>query len=251
MNRRVDEVRKRIAGRKNSQFNMIDKDLPAQRTIVQDTINNVEYPIFEEEKERSQVSFGIGKFFLKTMASVLLAVGVAVMFQSNTTMSQQVQSLVKRTMEREFQFAQVSKWYEERFGAPLTFLNKEDKSTDNQSEYAIPASGKVLENFQTNGQGILVETAADAEVEAIDEGRVVFVGDKDQLGKSVVIQHADGSESWYGKLKDISISIYQTVKKGETIAKVSNEESGDAGTYYLAIKKDDTFIDPSQVISFE
>ncbi len=250
MNRKVDEVRKRIAGRKQNALKMVNEELPVQKSTVEDTIDKLGYSIFEYEKKNS-VSLGMGTFFLKIVFSILLVVGVISMFQSSTTLSKQVQSIVKHTMEREFQFAQVSKWYEERFGTPLTFLNNKIPSIKNQDEYAIPASGKVLENFQTNGQGILIETAVNAKVEAIDEGKVIYVGDKEQIGESVVIQHADGSESWYGALTDISVNIYDSVEKGEVIAKVSSEESEDTGTYYLAIKKDDGFIDPNQVISFE
>lgn len=247
MSRNIDEVRKRIAKRKQEQL----RNNVVPKSHVADTVPQGEPSIFEMGETKEQIQLGKGGFFVKILLSVLLVAFVAMMFRSNTKMSEQVQSVVSQVMEKDFQFAQVSKWYEDRFGAPLTFLTKGEDNTDSLSDYAVPASGKVLESFQTNGQGILIETAVDANVEAIDEGVVVFVGEKSGIGNAVVIQHVDGSESWYGDLNDVSVNVYDSVEKGETIAKVSGENSDGVGTYYFAIKMDDAFIDPSKVIPFE
>ncbi len=68
-----------------------------------------------------------------------------------------------KAMDNDFKFAVVSKWYEDKFGKPLALLpftekQKTETKTVVQKEFSVPASGKILENFEKNGQGIMIET---------------------------------------------------------------------------------------------
>ena len=155
-------------------------------------------------------------------------------------------------MEQEFQFAAVSKWYEKQFGEPLALLPTEKtEKKQNTPSYAIPAVGRVLEKFNENGQGIMVETESNTPVEAMNEGIVIFTGTKDKLGKTVIIQHADGSESWYGNLGTITVKLYDFVEMGKEVGTAMKEGNDAKGVFYFAIKQGDHFIDPIQVIPFE
>lgn len=82
------------------------------------------------------------------------------------------------------------------------------------------------------------------------EGVVLFVGNKDSLGKTVIIQHADGSESWYGKLEETRVSASDRVESKQVIGIVSPTNDGKYGSYYFAIKMGEHFIDPKKVMSF-
>jgi stage IV sporulation protein FA len=98
---------------------------------------------------------------------------------------------------------------------------------------------------------VTVQTGVDSVVEAMSEGIVRYVGKRDDIGNTIIIQHADGTETWYGQLKKINVSMYDFVNKGKEVGIVENSKKGDAGTFYFAIKKGDKFVDPSQVIQFE
>ena len=78
-------------------------------------------------------------------------------------------------------------------------------------------------------------------------------GVKEGLGKTVVVQHADKTETWYGNLDEIDVKLYEYVEKRQVVGTVSGSTGEDKskGKYYFAIKKDDKFIDPIQVIRFE
>lgn len=68
-----------------------------------------------------------------------------------------------------------------------------------------------------NGQGVFVQTATNATVESVNEGLVVFAGKKEELGNTVQIQHADGTESWYANLNDMSVKLYDYVSKKQKL----------------------------------
>lgn len=263
MSQRADEIRKRIAKRKKERL-QYSKDTPRRDR------DQSYYYVRDEEKHGVARfdSYEMGGetgahplfpkewFMFKVLASACLLLIVAIMYKDGTARFENVREFVTKTMENEFQFAAVSTWYEEQFGKPLallpTSLENEKSSQASSEEYAVPANGRILENFETNGQGVMIETGTNSTVEAINEGSVISIGQKEDIeGITVVVQHSDGSQSWYGKLDDIEVQLYDFIEKGAKIGKVTENENGINGTYYFAIKKGDSFIDPIQVINFE
>jgi stage IV sporulation protein FA len=196
-------------------------------------------------------------FLFKLLASACLFLVIAILFRNHTATLDSTRNVVKKTMETEFQFATVSNWYENKFGKPLALFPFTDKKTNqnlvSNPQYAVPASGRILENFQKNGQGIMIERGKGTKVEAMNAGIVRFAGEKDGLGKTVIIQHSDQTESWYGNLESINVNLYEYVDKGKKVGTVSGSAGKDKskGEFYFAIKKGDHFIDPIQVIRFE
>ena len=165
---------------------------------------------------------------------------------------QQLKPMISQTFEQDFQFAAANRWFEKTVGNPLAFLtDKKEGQKDVQAnqELAVPASGKVQESFTQNGAGVKVETSAEA-IDSMKEGYVVEVKKKSDTGLTVVVQHADNSYSWYGQLKEADVALYDFVDKGEKIGQIALDKQG-KGTYYFAIKQNEQFIDPIQVMTFE
>lgn len=256
MNRRAEEIKKRIAKRKRERMNW-----PKEGTVRKES----QPIIFDEETYGSNTTayydhnqsksfhplFRSDIFMMKLLIASCLVLITAIVFKNEQPPFQEARSFVKNTLEKEFEFAAVSKWYKEQFGDPVAFISKAktESKLKEEKQFAVPASGKVLESFQDNGQGVTIETA-NKTVEAMNEGIVIEAGKMDETGLTVIVQHADGTESWYGNLESIDVALYDFVEMGAPIGKVKHDEH-EQGTYYFAIKKGDQFIDPNQVISFE
>lgn len=262
MRSRVDDIRKRI-----------EKQKKERARLARNIENRV---LWAEDEERYgfnkmdsfEGDFGEGGhplfkkewFFFKVLASICLVLIVAIMFRNESTKLAPIRAFVQETMNQDFQFAAVSDWYETTFGEPLAFLPfTKEKDTDqaektpsiNQTEYALPASGTILEKFESDGQKITIQTGSGASVESMNEGLVRFVGKKEGFGKTVIVQHADKSESWYGNLDDINVNLYEYIEKGTKVGTASNSEDNTKGSFYFGIKQGENFIDPIQVIQFD
>jgi stage IV sporulation protein FA len=260
MGSRADDIRKRIEKRKRERDRVENRSRPMNRSNLPETEElygfdklptydagpgDGNHPLFKKEV-----------FMMKILASACLVLVVAILFRSDTERAEPIKNFVTNTMETDFQFAAVSDWYQDQFGKPLALLptkEQEAKVPDSSSNthYALPASGKILEDFGDNGQRITIETGKDAPVEAMSEGLVRFVGEKEGFGKTVIIQHADKSESWYGNLADFDVNVYEYISSGVSVGKASSAGSEEKGSFYFAIKKGDDFIDPIGVIKFE
>jgi stage IV sporulation protein FA len=214
--------------------------------------------IYNEPQEKPHPLFNRHALLMQVMFAIILFLIAGIIFKNNGEQTARAQAFIKQVYEEEFHFAAAKEWYEKQFGKPLVLLPKDppqkiDGSKETSEVYAIPANGKVYETFSSNGKGIWIETGRTETVETAKDGYIVFAGRKDNLGYTVIIQHTDEQESWYGDLKEIdpSIKLYNYVESGTKLGMVSENEDGKSGKFYFAIKKDKAFIDPSKVIPFD
>ncbi|WLR50005.1 M23 family metallopeptidase [Bacillus tianshenii] len=262
MRNRVNEARKRIERRKKqrklqqpvrtprSGASFIPSD---EERFGAPPDGNLFEPSFQQDGKKK--TFSPEKLVMQVMLASCLFLTTGILFKTQHPQLDSARAFVEKTFEQEFQFAAVSKWYNETFGTPVSLLPVQEKPQEAQNvdeplDYALPVTGKVLETFEKNGQGVMLATGQGIEVEVIDKGVVIYAGVKDELGKTVVVQHPDGTETWYGHLENIDVALYEWVEKKGTLGKVSNAENH-SGSFYFAMKRDGEFIDPSQVIKFE
>lgn len=73
------------------------------------------------------------------------------------------------------------------------------------------------------------------DVNSISSGIVVYVGEKDNLGNTIIIQGVDGIDIWYSNLSEVKYGLYDYVSSGDILG-ISNE-------YYLvSLYKDGNMI---------
>lgn len=248
MSRRADEIRRRIrkrrkyAGMYDNRKSMADYD--------------VDHSIFESDPQDSiHPLWNRNLFLFKMLCAALLFLTVAIIYQSPSPSLDQTRTVIQNTMEKPFQFALVGDWYEETFGKPLALippiLDEATENVDSQTTYALPVTGKVVEEFSVDGRGIMLEAHAGEQVKATSGGVVIFAGKMADLEDTVIVQHGDQSETWYGKLDIISVKPHERVEAGTVLGTVSGEDDVSSGLFYFAIKQYNEFIDPIQVMKFE
>jgi stage IV sporulation protein FA len=49
----------------------------------------------------------------------------------------------------------------------------------------------------------------------------------------------------------MDVTLYEYIKKGDSIGKATEYEDGTNGSFYFAIKEGEDFVDPNQVIEFD
>jgi stage IV sporulation protein FA len=256
LSKRVDDIRKRIAKRREQEDkwghpNQMMTKFPLNEA--QTTEDGYTYSYDDLVEQQGKKIMNHSTFLFRSLLSAVIVLGLAIILKSNSPIASEVRTGLSKVYNSEFQFASIQKWYEDRFGSPIAFLPQlnNKKETVDSVDYGVPATGKVLQSFKTDGQGILIQTELNQKVEAIDGGNVIFVGEKDDLGQTVIVQHADGSESWYGKLSSTNVKYMERVDSKKVLGTVTPDEDGSFGTYYFAIKMGEKFIDPKKVISFE
>lgn len=264
MSHRADEIRKRLEKRRKQVSGSkrfptqtgSEKQKPPSWVMMSDQERYGTLPVYEDGNSNFSGRHPLVKtdsIILKCLLSACLVLVSAIAYKTNIGPVSQIKPVVAQTFETEFQFASASHWFETKFGSPLAFLAPEKKNKEQQVEVGqdlvAPASGKVQQDFQDNGEGIKVETSSDT-IDCIKEGYVVEVSKDGETGLTVKVQHADNTYSIYGELKDVDVALYDFVDKGKKLGSIKLDDHN-KGLYYFAMKDGDKFIDPIQVISFE
>lgn len=72
-------------------------------------------------------------------------------------------------------------------------------------------------------------------VPALREGMVVFIGNKDNYGNTVIIEDLNGTYIWYGNISTTSLKLYDYIEAGSYIGEVNKN-------LYMVFSKDNKYL---------
>ena len=67
---------------------------------------------------------------------------------------------------------------------------------------------------------------------ALESGIVVYIGDKDNYGHTIIIQQVNGIDLWYVGVNNSNLKLYDYIEKGSLIGEALSND------IYLVYKKD-------------
>ena len=176
----------------------------------------------KNKKTKEKKSYNKITKFLITIVITLLAL---ILLKSNNNFKT---FFYKNIYDKNFSFSKVNKVYKDIFGTPIPFsnlLNKNKTSLVFNEKLEYSDKSKYLDGVKlTVSNNYLVPTQVN--------GMVVFIGEKENYGKTVIISGTDGFDIWYSNMKTTSVKLYDYVEKGSLIGETNDT------TLYLVYKKD-------------
>lgn len=135
--------------------------------------------------------------------------------------------LYKEVYEKNISFSTINSLYKKYAGSALPFDNLFKEETK-------PVFDETLEYSEANKymDGVKLTVASNYLVPTLDSGLVIFIGEKENYGDTVIIQQANGIDVWYSGINNMSVNLYDYVDKGSFIGEVENNN------FYLVFKKD-------------
>ena len=116
-----------------------------------------------------------------------------------------------------------------------------------------PVNGKVVSSYGTSGgqknDGIDIAAAKGTPVKAAEGGKVVYAGGEvARMGNLLLIEHSGGYITAYGNNEELLVKKGDTVKKGQTIAKVGNSGGTAEPQLHFEVRRSGKTIDPKTVL---
>ena len=71
--------------------------------------------------------------------------------------------------------------------------------------------------------GVKLNVGKNYTINSLCGGMVVYIGDKENLGHTVIIQGIDGIDYWYSNITNLSIKLYDYIEKDTTIGESIDE----------------------------
>lgn len=178
------------------------------------------------KKDKKNINIGLSKFLI----TIILTLGCLIILKKDT----KLQTLFyKNVYDTNFSFATINKIYKDKFGSPIPFsdiIEKNETSAVFNENLAYKEKSKYKD-------GVKLTVSKNYLTPAMESGMVVFIGEKEGYGNTVIIQQVNGIDLWYSNLKTVSVKLYDYVEKGSLIGEVNND------SLYLIYKKDGKVLD--------
>ena len=116
---------------------------------------------------------------------------------------------------------------------PFQNIFKDKKVFNEKLEYT---------NLSTYNKGVKLLLKNNNIVPIIKSGIVIFVGDKENMGKTVIINGSDGIDIWYGNLSNINVKLYDYVEENQLLGEAKDNQ------LYMLFQRDGVEVDYKEVL---
>lgn len=169
-------------------------------------------------------------FLNRLLITCLLTVLCLILFKKNSSFKE---SFYNKFFSDNFDFAYVNNLYIKYFRSKLPFNNVFSEPVFNEK--------LVYDSANSYLDGVSLNVSFDYSVPSVDSGLVIFVGQKEGYGKTVIIENKDGIDIWYSNLNSVNVKLYSYVSEGSIIGNCSD-------LLYLVFKKDGNVLDYKKYI---
>ena len=165
---------------------------------------------------------------LRSLTVIVLFLILAIISKSSNTYKD---IIVTNLYEKNISFAKIKNIYTKYLGGIVPL----DKVTNNIE----PVFNEQLEysNDSIYHDGVKLEVINNYLVPSINEGMVVYIGEKENYGEVIIVEGIDGIEIWYGNLETTAVKLYDYIGKSTYIGQTKNNY------LYLVYSKDGAFLD--------
>lgn len=183
-------------------------------------------------KKKSKKDMTPNRFAYKTITKILICliifVSVLIAVKLKPSLKDDIQKVV---YEDQFSFAYVNNLYKKYFGNILPFENiaPSDNSVFNEK----------LEYSEANlyKDGVALSVSTNYLVPVLESGIVVFIGEKENYGNTIIVQQINGVDIWYGNVEEGDLKLYDYIEKGSLLGEVVHNK------LYLVFQKEGKFLD--------
>lgn len=160
-------------------------------------------------------------FFIKLLISIVITLIILILIKSSSGFKNE---FYKHIYSNNMSFTKLKSIYTKYIGNFDIF----DKVVKTETVFNEKLTYKNVENY-LDGAKLSVDN--NYLVPINESGIVVFIGEKENYGNTIIIQRIDGIDEWYGNIENVNVKLYDYVSKGELLGEVNN-------SLYLIYKKD-------------
>lgn len=184
-------------------------------------------------KKKLTLKKGIKRFINRCLVVIILFLGCLILLKSNDSFKNK---LIKYVYENSAPFTKVKSIYEKYFGKILSV----DK--------VLPSEQKVFNEDISYQQanvyrdGVELKVSDQYMVPTIESGIVVFIGEKEGYGNTVIIEQVNGVDVWYSNIKVGDIKMYDYIEKGSLLGESLDNK------LYMVFQKEGKYLDYKEYI---
>lgn len=175
------------------------------------------------------------KYISKMFITIILTLGVLILLKQNKKFET---FFYEKVYDTHFNFSKLNQTYQKYFGSSIPFSGIVNNDTK-----TVFQENLVYTKREKYEEGVKLTVDKEYLVPVMDSGMVVFIGEKEKYGKTVIVQQVNGVDVWYSSLENVSVKLYDYVEKGSLLGDVSEN------TLILVFKKDGKILDYEKQLS--
>lgn len=160
-------------------------------------------------------------FFIKLLISIVITLIILIIIKSSSDFKN---TFYKQIYSNNISFIKLKEVYNKYIG-DFDIFDKVVKTETVFNEELIYNSSEVYLD------GVKLSVSSNYLVPINESGIVVFIGEKENYGNTVIIQRIDGIDEWYGNVENVNVKLYDYVSEGELLGEANDN-------LYLVYKKD-------------
>ena len=187
----------------------------------------------KKTKTRLVLKKSVRNFLNRLMITIILLLTVFIAIKQDSKVKEFIR---KNVFSESLEFTKAKKIYQKYFGK---FLSVDDIVKEDTSVFSEKLQYSKSNKYK---DGVKLEVSNNYMIPILESGIVVFIGEKDGYGNTLIIEGIDGVAVWYCNIKNIKVNMYDYVEKGSLLGEANNK------TLYLVFQKEDKYLDYKKYI---
>lgn len=174
------------------------------------------------------------RLFNQILLTTILFLGTLIVMKVNKDSKT---FIYENVYNQNLQFASASELYQKYLGNILPLGSIEKKDTPVFQEKLAYEEDNLYKD------GGVLKVGNQYMVPLLESGIIVFMGEKEGYGQTVIVQQVNGIDVWYGNIEATNVKMYDYVEKGEMIGQTLTDQ------LYLVFQKEGKFLDYKEYIT--
>ncbi len=200
-----------------------------------------EYRLANKYLNKQNKNSGSKKYFISLINRSLISFLLLIISMCFIKSNDKNKLFIKENIyNKNINFAKINKLYESYFGKiyPIEELEKKTSVTIEP----VFSEKLAYSNKEDYKEGVKLTVEDNYLVPILESGIVVYIGEKDNYGYTIIVEQVNGVDIWYVGLKKTDLKLYDYVEKGKLLGEIDNNE------LYLFYQKDGKFISYKEYI---
>lgn len=184
-------------------------------------------------KEKLVLKKSIKRFINQTLLSVIILLIGLIAIKKTPSLKTDIN---KKIYEDSIEFMKIKNLYDKYFGDVIpvsNLLNKEEPVFNEKLNYIKEEQYK---------DGVKLTVSNNYMVPVLKDGIVVYIGEKENYGNTIIVEQTDGVDVFYSNVKEVNVKLYDYVEQGTLLGEVKEDYM------YLVFQKEGNIIDYKKYI---
>lgn len=199
-----------------------------------DDFKLVQKHLKQQNRKEDKMKKIVFRLFNQILLTIILFLGTLILMKLNKDAKEVI---YQNVYQKNFNFASTNQWYQKYLGSILPIFDWNTKETPVFQEKLTYQGANLYQD------GAVLKVNENYMVPFLESGIVVFMGEKEEYGKTIIIQQVNGIDVWYGNVEAKDLKMYDYVEKGELLGETLSDQ------LFLVFQKEGKFLDYQDYIA--